>query len=101
MEHRIPFLLSEMAAFLLQLIFVMSGNIFDVAVKDVAEYIDGVHVDAFIVLQTVKERLAEMIFSVQGIFCDAFFFHSCPKLIIFYQTPSPLSPCISFIIGLG
>ena len=64
MEHRIPFLLSEMAAFLLQLIFVMSGNIFDVAVKDVAEHIDGVHVDAFIVLQTVKERLAEMIFSV-------------------------------------
>ena len=67
-----------MAAFLLRLIFVMGGNIFDVAVKDVAEHIDSVHADAFIVLQTVKERLAEMIFSVQGIFCDTLFFHGCP-----------------------
>lgn len=52
---------ASIAMVLVGLIFVVSGNIFNVAVKDIAQGIDCVHADPFVVLQAVEQGFAEMI----------------------------------------
>lgn len=52
---------ASIAMVLVGLIFVVSGNIFNVAVKDIAQGIDCVHADSFVVLQAVEQGFAEMI----------------------------------------
>lgn len=62
------------------------------------------HADAFILLQAVDLGFAYVIFFMQRIFCDLFFFHCFPQFIVPNHVPAPfLLPQILgifFIINL-
>ena len=56
----------------------MSGDVLDITIQDIAEGVDGVHIDPLIVLQAVDQRFADMIFFMQGILGDPSGLHGLP-----------------------
>lgn len=59
-------------------IFVMSSDVFNVAIENIAKSIERIHADALVVLQPGNKRFADIIFCVQRIFGNTFFFHGVP-----------------------
>lgn len=64
------------------LIFHKFHYIRDRAVKDVAEDIHRMDADALVAFQARHKRRTETILGCQSIFCNAFFFHGFPEVVI-------------------
>lgn len=82
------------------LIFIMSCDVLDFTIKDIAKCIDRIHADTFVFTESVQQRFTDMVVFSQIILSDTFFFHGIPKLVIFNHNNNYLRACNNFILFL-
>ena len=64
---------------------VIGGNIFHIAVQNIAEGIYGADRDSLIISQAMKQRFTDVIILYKIILGDSPFLHSLPKLVVLYH----------------